>query len=35
MRINHQAQAYTKQTNKETKNNVPLKRKDLKERNKG
>jgi hypothetical protein len=34
-RINHQAQAYTKQTNKHTKNNAPIKREALKERTKG
>jgi hypothetical protein len=34
-RINHWAQAYTKQANKETKNNAPIKSKLLKEHTKG
>jgi hypothetical protein len=33
--INHRAQGYTKQTNKQTKNNTPVKRKALKEHTKG
>jgi hypothetical protein len=34
MRINHWHK-HTKQTNKQTKNNAPIKRKDSKERTKG
>jgi hypothetical protein len=35
MRINHRAQAYTKQTSNHTKNKAPIKREALKERTKG